>query len=417
MLSELATNAVRHAASEYVVTVRVADDGRTVLVEVSDAAGGYPVPQDPTRDAPHGRGLHIVEMLADAWGIEMRHDRPGKTVWFSSALPAPDGSPAEALGAGPGAEEPDGGKGTVTGAPPTRGAPSTPRSGTTTLPPSWPLPAVQAVLDGLSEAIVATDDQGVIHYANATAEQLMGWPRGSLVGRSALELVPDAQMAPFAKGFESFVRTQADALVGRALPVAMKRPDGSEVQTELVLSMFDHPRAGRVVAGMFRSHDDRRLQRWSELTSELLEILADAPIDDPPAERLLSTLGRRLDWDVTTLWALTPGQELVCRHVWTRTPVIAPAFAREKAIDPTSGSEGLPRWVVEHGEPIWVPDLGARPPLHEGRAGPGRPPECLRLPDPLPGDVCRRGEDAEPAAARARPLGPGAHGCGRRSPG
>ena len=48
---------------------------------------------------------------------------------------------------------------------------------------------------------------------------------------------------------------------------------------------------------------------------------------------------------------------LVCRHVWTRTPAIAPAFAREKAADPTSGSEGLPRWVMEHGEPIWVPDL------------------------------------------------------------
>jgi PAS domain S-box-containing protein len=356
MLSELATNAVRHAGSEYVVSVRVAADGHEVLVEVSDGAGGYPVPQDPTGDAPHGRGLHIVETLADAWGIEMRRDRPGKTVWFSSALPAPDGSPAEALGAGPGAEAPDGGKGTATGAP-AAGAPSPPPGGTTRLTPNWPLPAVRAVLDGLNEAIVATDDQGVIHYANATAEQLTGWPRGSLVGRSALELVPDAQMAPFAAGFESFVRTQADALVGRALPVALKRPDGSEVQTELVLSMFDHPLAGRVVAGIFRSHDDRRLQRWSELTSELLEILADAPIDDPPAERLLSTLGRRLDWDVTTLWALTPGQTLVCRQVWTRTPVIAPAFAREKATDPTSGSEGLPRWVMEHGEPIWVPDL------------------------------------------------------------
>ena len=60
MLSELATNAVRHAGSEYVVSVRVAADGHEVLVEVSDGAGGYPVPQDPTGDAPHGRGLHTV---------------------------------------------------------------------------------------------------------------------------------------------------------------------------------------------------------------------------------------------------------------------------------------------------------------------------------------------------------------------
>ena len=32
----------------------------------------------------------------------------------------------------------------------------------------------------------------------------------------------------------------------------------------------------------------------------------------------------------------------MCRHVWTRTPSIAPAFAQEKAADPTSGSEASP---------------------------------------------------------------------------
>ena len=100
------------------------------------------------------------------------------------------------------------------------------------------------------------------------------------------------------------MRSQADDLAGQNLPAVIKRADGSEIHTEVVLSMFEHPLAGRVVVGIFRRRDDRKLQRWSELTSELLELLADAPIDDPPAERLLSTLGRRLDWDVTTLWTL-----------------------------------------------------------------------------------------------------------------
>jgi PAS domain S-box-containing protein len=361
MLSELATNAVRHAATEYVVSVRVVDDGRRVLVEVSDAAAGYPMPQEQVGDAPHGRGLHIVRTLADAWGVDEQRDRPGKTVWFSSTLAARDDAPAgedppaaaAAVDGLAGAPRLDG-AGTDTALAALAGAPP---AGTGPVRPDWPLPAVRAVLDGLSEAIVATDDEGVIHYANVKAEQLLGWPRGALIGRSALDLVPDAFLAPFKDGFGSFLRTQAADLVGRRLHTVIKRPDGSEVQTELVLSLFDHPRAGRVVAGIFRSSDDRKLQRWSELTTELLEILADAPIDDPPAERLLSTLGRRLDWDVTTLWALAPGQDLVCRHVWTRTPVIAPAFAQEKAADPTSGSPGLPRWVMEHGEPIWVPDL------------------------------------------------------------
>ncbi len=226
----------------------------------------------------------------------------------------------------------------------------------------WPLPGVRAVLDGLADGVVASDEHGVIHYANVAAEELFGWPHGSLRGRSAFDLVPDSMVAPLRQGFASFMRSQAPDLAGRSLPAVIKRADGSEVHTELVLSMFEHPLAGRVVVGIFRRRDDRKLQRWSELTSELLELLAEAPIDDPPAERLLATLGRRLDWDVTTLWTLRGDGGLVCRHVWTRDPGVAPSFAEERAADPTSGSDGLPRWVMEHGDPIWVSDLA-----HEAR--------------------------------------------------
>src|SRR5580698_9852716 len=98
MLSELATNAVQHAATEFEVGVLVAPDGHQVRIEVTDAAAGFPTPEDPIADAPHGRGLHIVRTLADAWGIEMRRDPPGKTVWFSLPLAAGGGAaPATGL--------------------------------------------------------------------------------------------------------------------------------------------------------------------------------------------------------------------------------------------------------------------------------------------------------------------------------
>ncbi len=351
LLSELATNAVHHAATEFEVSVAMDRDARRVHVAVSDAAAGYPAPQEPAADAPRGRGLHIVQTLADAWGVEMQRDRIGKTVWFSMRLAAADG-PTTSTASG----------GSAIGAEVVRND-ALPEAATavaarTALEPSLPVPGVRAVLDGLLDAIVATDERGEIRYANVAAERLLGWPHGSLTGRSALDLVPDSLRGEgLEHGFEAFFDHKAEALLGRRLPAVIKRADGSHVHTELVLSMFDHPLAGRVIVGILRSRDDRKLQRWSELTTELIEILADAPIDDPPAERLLSTLGRRLDWDVTTLWALTADEQLICRHVWTRTPTTAPAFAREKAADPTSGSEGLPRWVVEHGEPLWVTDL------------------------------------------------------------
>ena len=54
MLSELATNAVQHARTEFEVGIWVTPDGegRSVLVRVTDQAPGLPVPQDPPVDAP-----------------------------------------------------------------------------------------------------------------------------------------------------------------------------------------------------------------------------------------------------------------------------------------------------------------------------------------------------------------------------
>jgi PAS domain S-box-containing protein len=347
MLSELATNSVQHADTEFEVDIAVTEEGggRWVRVSVTDEAPGFPTPKEPPPDAPHGRGLRIVESLADAWGIEVRSDRPGKTVWCTSWVgPADSAAPVFR-------REAEAGR-------PVRVATAAPAGAAAAVVTGpWPVPGVRAVLDSLRDGVVASDEHGVIRYANEAAEELMGWPRGSLLGHAALDLVPESMAGPLREGFGSFMQARAEDLAGRRLAAVVKAADGSEVHTEVVLSMFEHPLAGRVVVGIFRRRDDRKLQRWSELTSELLALLADAPIDDPPAERLLATLGRRLDWDVTTLWTLSGRGNLVCRHVWTRSPHIAPAFALEKAGDPTSGSDGLPRWVMEHGEPIWVTDL------------------------------------------------------------
>ena len=323
MLSELATNAVQHAATEFEVVVHVAPDCGHVRVEVSDSAGGFPTPSEQVTDAPHGRGLHIVRALADTWGIEMQRDRPGKTVWFS--LPLSRGTLV-----GRRRERPaDQSRGTIRRRGGARrrderrrqcGPCRRWRRHRQALSPQWPIQGVRVVLDGLRDAVVVTDDQGQIRYVNAAAEDLLGWPRGALVGRPVFDLVPDSLTATVGDDYGAFVRSQASDLVGRPLDVDIKRADGTDVRTELVISIFDHPLAGPVVVGIIRPRDEKKLQRWSELTSELLEILADAPIDEPPAERLLSTLGRRLDWDVTTLWTFSANRELVCRHVWTRTP-------------------------------------------------------------------------------------------------
>jgi anti-sigma regulatory factor (Ser/Thr protein kinase) len=84
MVSELATNSVKHAHSAFEVSI---DDSRgEIRVEVRDTGRGQPVLRSPTPIEPSGRGLRIVDALSRAWGSM---DSPeGKTVWFTLASKA-----------------------------------------------------------------------------------------------------------------------------------------------------------------------------------------------------------------------------------------------------------------------------------------------------------------------------------------
>lgn len=78
LVSELATNAVIHAKTDFDVVVAAQRDG--VRVEVVDIGDGCPSPMHPRDDGDHGRGLTLVAGLATRWGVILREQ--SKSVWF-----------------------------------------------------------------------------------------------------------------------------------------------------------------------------------------------------------------------------------------------------------------------------------------------------------------------------------------------
>jgi anti-sigma regulatory factor (Ser/Thr protein kinase) len=78
LVSELATNAVLHARTEFVVRTAIADE--RLRVEVEDYNSRPPLVAHTPAEATSGRGLHLLHSLADAWGVEGCPD--GKIVWF-----------------------------------------------------------------------------------------------------------------------------------------------------------------------------------------------------------------------------------------------------------------------------------------------------------------------------------------------
>ena len=94
VVAELAANAVTHGrvpGRDFRLTMYVIAD--TLRIEVTDTCGDRPpCPQPPSTDAESGRGLVLVEALADRWGWGPGL-RPRKTVWAECVL-APDGRQA-----------------------------------------------------------------------------------------------------------------------------------------------------------------------------------------------------------------------------------------------------------------------------------------------------------------------------------
>ena len=74
---ELAANAAEHAASGFEVVVLLDDD--CIRIEVSDRSGDLPVRPDVDEYAERGRGIALVELVSDRWGVDVTSD--GKRIW------------------------------------------------------------------------------------------------------------------------------------------------------------------------------------------------------------------------------------------------------------------------------------------------------------------------------------------------
>jgi anti-sigma regulatory factor (Ser/Thr protein kinase) len=81
LTSELVTNAVVHGRDPIQLLVVV--DGERLRVEVTDGEPRLPDgPGKPAEQDESGRGLLILDRLADRWGSHPRPTPPGKVVWF-----------------------------------------------------------------------------------------------------------------------------------------------------------------------------------------------------------------------------------------------------------------------------------------------------------------------------------------------
>ncbi|MCX3060442.1 ATP-binding SpoIIE family protein phosphatase [Streptomyces beihaiensis] len=82
LISEMVTNVLVHTDGDALMVAEVTSGGgpRRLRVEVADASDDLPHRRRPGELASSGRGLVLMELLAERWGVDPRGE--GKSIWF-----------------------------------------------------------------------------------------------------------------------------------------------------------------------------------------------------------------------------------------------------------------------------------------------------------------------------------------------
>ncbi|MET9730989.1 SpoIIE family protein phosphatase [Streptomyces sp. NPDC006458] len=88
---ELITNALMHTEGAAIVTLRALAGGRRLRVEVEDSSSALPRRREAGESGVSGRGLLLVHLLTDDWGVEARGG--GKCVWCEFEVPEAERRP------------------------------------------------------------------------------------------------------------------------------------------------------------------------------------------------------------------------------------------------------------------------------------------------------------------------------------
>ena len=84
VISELVTNAVRHAGTTSTLELELGQTGMQLRVALADGSTARPRPRRAGTAAEDGRGMAILAALSDRWGIEPHLH--GKRVWWEVDL-------------------------------------------------------------------------------------------------------------------------------------------------------------------------------------------------------------------------------------------------------------------------------------------------------------------------------------------
>ena len=224
-------------------------------------------------------------------------------------------------------------------------------------------------------AVFDVGSDGLIERVTDDVAELLGWRPDELVGRSLATIIPDRFHLSHGLAFERFVDTGELQHHGQPLALPARRPDGSEVDIELVLSSRTGADGRRAIVGVMRMpvargrgalESDDVIERVRQQLVHL--IAADRPVGEV-FSAALEPIGIAFGWSLGVLWVFDPWVErMLAMHVWERDPGSHPRYVEATRRIRFVSGEGFSKEMWRTQQPSWTSDLANEPDFRRAAA-------------------------------------------------
>lgn len=100
---------------------------------------------------------------------------------------------------------------------------------------------LQSILDTADHAFVSVDLKGEITSWNKHAEEIFGWTKNEVLGRSLVStIVPPRFQQAHNQGFQRFIETNESKILGQRLELSALHKKGHEIPVELTVNVLKH---------------------------------------------------------------------------------------------------------------------------------------------------------------------------------
>ena len=131
----------------------------------------------------------------------------------------------------------------------------------------------RSIVRTVPDAMISTDEAGIIRTFSATAEKLLGYRESQVIGQGIAMLVPERHRAGDVTVLERYLDHNADGRHGRSRSFALLHRDGSDIPVELSVGEAWIGQE-RIFIGFFRDMTERLASqtRLAELREELIHV-------------------------------------------------------------------------------------------------------------------------------------------------